>query len=42
VLNSLVEAINKSADVQSDLYESLKTLVGVLGLRTAWTFLTNE
>jgi serine phosphatase RsbU (regulator of sigma subunit) len=42
VLNSLGEAINKSADVQSALNEALKTLVGALGLRTAWAFLTNE
>jgi serine phosphatase RsbU (regulator of sigma subunit) len=42
VLNRLGEAINKSADVQSALNESLKTLVEGLGLKTAWAFLTIE
>lgn len=42
VLNRLGEAINKSADVQSALDDSLKTLVEILGLKTAWAFLVNE
>jgi serine phosphatase RsbU (regulator of sigma subunit) len=42
VLNRLGEAINKSADVQTALNESLKTLVEILDLKTAWAFLVNE
>ncbi len=41
-LNDLAGCLNRSADMQSALDETLKALVKVTGLRTAWAFLWTE